>query len=552
MTAQYLDVTQTNPLKQINDIAAQAQIPAQYVTGFGRHIAKIDHRLLSELKHKRDGKLIVVTSMSPAPAGTGKTTLTIGLAQSLRLLGHNAIACIRQPSLGPYFGKKGGATGSGRAQVLPVDDISLHFTGDDHAATTAHNLIASLIDNHIYHGNRLGIDPARVLWKRVSALNDRALRRVRINSGDVVTERAEEFRSSASSEIMAALCLSLTLAELKKRIGRILLAYDITGGQITVNTLKATGASVALLRNALNPNLVQSTEAAPVFIHGTPFGNLSLGCSSLIATELALKLADYCVTEAGFSTELGAEKFFNIVCRQGGLAPCAVVITANLRALRLHGGAPNPEAPNNAASINGIANLRKHCENIAAFGLPYMVAINRFADDPADELTAVVSSLETGGIRAVITGVHEAGGNGGLEAAAAIKELCDNDKGGFKPLYPDNVSAIDKITLIAAKMYGADGVILTDNARADLSEIERLGLGGLPICMAKTPASLSDDASLIGRPSGFNVTIKRIYPATGAGFLVALCGGVLLMPGLPPNPLAELIDVDEDGKITIL
>lgn len=545
-----INAAYTHRLKPIEDIAAQAQIPARYVISFGRHIAKINHRLLSGLKNRQIGRLIVVTSMSPAPSGAGKTTLTIGLTQSLRLLGATAIACIRQPSLGPFFGKKGGATGSGRAEVLPRDDIALHFTGDDHAVTTAHNLIASLIDNHIYHGNHLGIDPARVLWKRVSPLNDRALRRVRINSGDIVTERAEEFRLSASSEIMAALCLSLTLPELKKRLGRMLLAYDQNGGQITADTLKATGAAVALLRNTLHPNLVQSTEAAPVFVHGTPFGNISLGCSSLIATRLSLSLADYCVTEAGFSTELGAEKFFNVVCRIGGLRPCAVVITASLRSLRLHGGARDPETPDSASSLNGLVNLRKHCENIAAFGLPYIVAINRFADDPADELSAVVSSLETDGIRAIITDVHEAGGQGGLEAARAIIELCETGKNAFKLLYPDDVRAVEKITTIATRMYGADGVIFSDKAAQDLLEIEKLGFGGLPICMAKTPASLSDDASLIGRPKGFKVTIKRVYPATGAGFLIAQCGGVMLMPGLPAHPLAELIDVDEDGNMT--
>lgn len=544
-----MTLTATRRLKPIEDIAAQAQIPAQYVIPFGRHIAKIDHKALREL-NGHTGRLIVVTSMSPAPAGAGKTTLTIGLTQSLRLLGATAVACIRQPSLGPFFGKKGGATGSGLCEVLPRDDIALHFTGDDHAVATAHNLIASLIDNHIYHGNRLGIDPARVLWKRVSPLNDRALRHVRINYGDIVTERAEEFRLAASSEIMAALCMSLTLPELKRRIGRMLLAYDQNGAPITADTLKATGAAAALLRNALHPNLVQSTEAAPVFVHGTPFGNISLGCSSLIATRLGLSLADYCVTETGFSTELGAEKFFNIVCRSTGLRPSAVVITASLRSLRLHGGATKLDAPNGASSLNGLVNLRKHCENISTFGLPYIIALNRFADDPSDELNAVVSSLKTDGIRAVITDVHEAGGQGGLPAASAIKELCDSGQGAFKLLYPDDAGAVEKITAIATRMYGADGAVLTDKARQDLAEIERLGFGGLPICMAKTPASLSDDASLIGRPEGFKVTIKRIYPATGAGFLIAQCGGVMLMPGLPPRPLAELIDVDEDGNMT--
>ena len=476
--------------------------------------------------------------------------MTIGLTQSLRLLGARAIACIRQPSLGPFFGKKGGATGSGLSQVHPRDEIALHFTGDDHAAATAHNLIASLIDNHIYHGNSLGIDPARVEWKRVCQLNDRALRRVRINSGDIVMERAEEFRLTASSEVMTAICLSLTLPELKSRIGRMLLAFDQSNGKITTDTLKATGAAIALLRSTLHPNLVQSTEAAPVFVHGTPFGNISLGCSSLIATRLSLGLADYCVTETGFSTELGAEKFFNIVCRAGELRPSAVVITASLRSLRHQGGAKDPASPNIAASLNGLVNLRKHCENIDAFGLPHIVAINRFTDDPAEELNAVISSLESGGIQAIITDVHDNGGRGGLEAASALIKLCETGINRFKPLYSDNVSAAAKIRTIATRMYGADDVVFTDKAEQDLLDIERLGFGRAPICMAKTPASLSDDPSLIGRPGNFKITVKRVYPAAGAGLLIAHCGGALLMPGLPPHPLAELIDVDADGNMT--
>jgi len=539
-------------LRPIEEIADEAGIPAGRLSHYGRHIAKIDHRLIAGLDRKQTGRLIVVTSMSPAPAGAGKTTLTIGLTDALRLLGATAIGCVRQPSLGPYFGAKGGATGSGLAQIHPSDDIALHFTGDDHAATTAHNLIASLIDNHIYHGNRLGIDARRILWKRASVLNDRALRRVRINNGDVVTERPDEFRVSASSEVMAALCLSLTLPELKARISRMLLAFDEAGSPITAGSLKAAGAATALLRNALDPNLVQSTQGAPVFVHGTPFGNLSLGCSSLAAARLSLGLADYCVIEAGFSTELGAEKFFDIICRAGGLRPSAVVITANLRALRLHGGAKDPETAETEASIKGIANLRKHCENIETFGLPYIVAINRFADDPTAELTAVMDALEKESIRAVITDVCGQGGQGGLEAAGAIAKLCETGADGFRLLYPDDASTVDKINAIATRMYGADGVTFTEAARRDLADIERLGLGRAPVCMAKTPRSLSDNAALWGRPAGFKVEIRQIYPATGAGFTVALAGPVLLMPGLPQHPRSELMDVDRDGNVTVL
>ncbi|MBI5885764.1 MAG: formate--tetrahydrofolate ligase [Deltaproteobacteria bacterium] len=542
----------TPQLRPVEELASETGIPARFVSPYGRHIAKVDHRLIAGLEKKRRGRLIVVTSMSPAPAGTGKTTLTIGLTDALRLIGKKAIGCVRQPSLGPFFGAKGGATGSGLAQIHPTGDIALHFTGDDHAATTAHNLIASLVDNHIYHGNRLGIDARRILWRRVSVLNDRALRRVRINSGDVVTERPDEFRISASSEVMASLCMSLTLPELKARLGRMLLAFDEAGGPITADSLKSGGAATALLRNALDPNLVQSTQGSPVFVHGTPFGNLSIGCSSLAATTMALGLADYCVIETGFSTELGAEKFFNIICRASGLRPAAVVITANLRALRLHGGAKDPETPDNVAAIKGIANLRKHCENIETFGLPHIVAINRFADDPAAELTAVMDALEKDAIRAVITDVHEQGGKGGLEAAAAIQEVCDRQADGFRLLYPDDAPTIDKINTIATQMYGAIGVTFTGASLKDLADIERLGLGRAPVCMAKTPASLSDNAALPGRPAGFKVEIRQIYPATGAGFIVALAGPVLLMPGLPLRPRSELMDVDRDGNLTVL
>lgn len=542
------EIAKTARLRLIEEVADSLLIPPDSLMPYGRHIAKVDSLLLGEVEDNPEGKLILVTSMSPTPAGEGKTTLTIGLTQALGKLGHRAVACIRQPSLGPYFGAKGGATGSGYSQVLPAEDIAIQFTGDDYATVTAHNFISSIIDNHIYHGNKLGIDPGRILWRRTSTVNDRSLRKVRISQGTPF-ERTEEFHISAASEIMSALCLSTSLWDLKNRLAGMLVAFAADGSPVTLNSLNVTGAASALLKNAIHPNLVQSMEGSPVFVHGGPFGNISIGCSSLLATKLALKLSDYCVTEAGFATDLGAEKFFDIQCRTGSLRPSAAVIVATLRALRYHGGAADFQKKDIEASVRGIGNLEKHIENIRSFNVPLIVAINRYADDEEDEIREAVARIKDAGAEAYSTNVREEGGKGAITAAEAVLRLCRVES-GFKYLYDAKEPVKEKISRIALNIYGAAGAVYTEEAERDLTDIMRLGLKDLPVCIAKTPKSLSDDPKLLGRPSGFNITVRRIRPATGAGFLVAECGQVLLMPGLSEHPRAELIDIDYHGNIT--
>lgn len=535
-------------LKPVTEIAGGLNIPQDLLMPYGHYIAKVSSGLLKDLAERPDGKLILITSMSPTPAGEGKTTITIGLAQSLKLLGKNVMSCIRQPSLGPYFGTKGGATGGGFSQVLPPEDITIQFTGDDYAIVTAHNLISSIIDNHIYHGNRLGIDPGRILWSRVSTVNDRALRKITVSVGKE-GERAEEFHISAASEVMSILCLSKDLSDLRERAGRIIAAFGKNGSQITVRDLKVQGAVAALLRNAIHPNLVQSVEGVPVFVHGGPFGNISLGCNSLISTKLALKLSDFVLAEAGFATELGAEKFLDIKCRIGGLTPSAAVIVATIKALRFHGGSRDFHRRDAASMIKGLDNLDKHIENIKKFNLPFIVAVNRFISDTDEEIDTVTKALEDKGVTAVVADVRERGGEGGVEAAQAILKATE-EKNNFRYLYSEGDTISGKISTIATEMYGADGVDFTPEAQADIKELKRLGCDTLPVCIAKTPKSLSDKGELIGRPRGFRITVNRVNPAAGAGFLVALCGSVLLMPGLPECPLAESIDIDTEGRIT--
>ncbi len=535
-------------LRPIVDIAGSLGIPGERLIHYGPYMAKVDSRLLGELDERPDGRLILVTAMSPTPSGEGKTTLTIGLAQSFRLLGKRVAACLRQPSLGPFFGAKGGATGGGYSQVIPADDITVQFTGDDYAVTTAHNLISSVIDNHLYH-NTLPIDPERILWPRASTVNDRTLRRLRVPVGKSGGERAEEFVISAASELMSILSLSLSIGDFRDRAGRVVVAFSTEGRPVTVEGLGITGAVAALFKNAIHPNLVQSNEGVPVFIHGGPFGNISIGCNSLLATKLALKTADYVLTEAGFATELGAEKFFDILCRYGGLRPSAAVIVATLKALRLHGGSTDYLAKDTASMIKGLDNLDKHVENIKRFGLPFVVALNRYHDDTDDEVSALMRALAQRGIPAYIVDVSERGGEGGIEAAKALEALTQGTA-GLEYLYPLDLPVAEKIAIVSKEMYGASGVEFTDEAERDISEIEHNGLANLPVCIAKTPKSLSDDPGLKGRPSGFKVTVKRVKIDAGAGFLVAICGNVLLMPGLPAHPLAEEIDIDENGKIT--
>ncbi len=517
-------------LKPIEDITDGLQIPRKYVIPHGRHIAKIDSRLLDALNDRQAGKLVLITSMTPTGAGTGKTTLTIGLTQAMRRLGKNAVAAIRQPSLGPLFGTKGGATGSGLSTAHPSGHISMHFTGDDSAVCAAHNLISSMLDNHIYHGNALGIE--RVIWPRVSPVNDRALRNVTLGAGTEF-ERQGEFHISAASEVMSILSLSIGLNDLMERINKIIVAFDKGGSAVRVADLKAGGAATALLKNALDPNLVQSTEGAPVFIHTGPFGNVSIGCSSLIAAKIAVKLSAYTLTEAGFSTELGAEKFFDIMCRAGELKPSAAVIVATLDAIKTH----------------GMENLLKHVSNIKMFDVPFAVAINRFMTDKDAEISGALKSLEDKGVPAFATDVRDKGGEGGLEGAEAIIALCEREN-KFKYLYDLETPVEEKIFVVAKELYGADNVRFTDTAKADIGSIERIGLSKLPVCVAKTPKSLSDDPALTGVPKGFGITVRGVRPAAGAGFLVALCGNILLMPGLPARPNAESIGVDKDGNVT--
>ncbi len=534
-------------LKPIDEIAGELGIPREFLMPYGRSMAKVHANFLKELGKREDGSLILVTSMSSTPAGEGKTTLSIGLAQSMRLIGKRAAVCLRQPSIGPFLGAKGGATGSGLSRVEPADEISLQFTGDDYSIVLAHNFISSVIDNHIHHGNRLGIDPERIFWRRVSSVNDRALRHVTVEAGGDC-ERSEEFYISAASEVMSILCLSRSFSELKARLGSILLALDRSGNPVRLKDLNVDGAAAALVRNALHPNLVQTIDGTPAFIHGGPFGNISLGCNSLIATSMALKLTDFVLTEAGFSTELGAEKFFDIKCRAGGLRPSAAVIVASLRSLRFHGGALDYNARDMAAVKGGLSNLEKHIENIKRFSVPAAVAINRFDADTDEDIQEVTGMVEGLGVPAFDVSVRDEGASGGVEMARWIAAARKND--GFRFLYPDDLHVREKISLIAREMYGADGADFTAGAEKDMEDAERLGYGGLPVCVAKTPKSLSDKKGLLGRPRGFNVTVDGVVPNGGAGFLVARCGNILLMPGLPEHPLAEKIDIAPDGAIT--
>lgn len=543
-----LDIAASARLRPIGEVAGALEIPPEHIIPFGRHFAKIDAGYFKEVQQRPSGRLVLVTAMSPTPEGEGKTTLTIGLAQALKLLNKRVSACIRQPSLGPFFGAKGGATGGGFSQVLPPEEISIHFTGDDHAVTAAHNLISSMIDNSIHYGNALGINPQRILWPRITEVNDRALRKIKVNAG-LPGERADQFHISAASELMSILCLSLDINELRSRAGEIIAAFDGKGAPVKVADLKAQGSVAALLKNTINPNLVQSIEGVPVFIHGGPFGNISIGCNSLLSTALALKLSDYVFTEAGFATELGAEKFFDIKCRAGSLKPSCAVIVATLRSLRFHGGSKDYRAGDARAALKGIHNLNKHIENIAKFNLPSLVALNRYIDDDPKEIDEVMKALLSEGINAVTTDVREQGGKGGLEAGEEIVRLCESEN-DLKYLYDNNSSIEEKVRTIAREMYGADDAVFTAEAKDEAAELKRLGYGNIPVCVAKTPKSLSDDPALFGRPTGFNVTVRKVRPAAGAGFIIAECGNILLMPGLPKHPRAETIDIDDNGRIT--
>ena len=524
-----------------------------YLELYGKYKAKVDYRLLRESK-RPDGKLILVTAINPTPAGEGKTTTTVGLADAMRRLGKNTLVALREPSLGPVFGVKGGAAGGGWAQVIPMEDINLHFTGDFHAIGAANNLLAAMLDNHIQQGNALGIDVKRICWKRCVDMNDRQLRNIVDGLGGRMqgVPREDGFDITVASEIMAVLCLASDIPDLKARLGRMVVGYTFDGKPVTAHDLKAEGAMAALLKDALKPNLVQTLEGTPAFIHGGPFANIAHGCNSVMATRMAMRLADYAVTEAGFGADLGAEKFLDIKCRLAGLTPSAVVVVATVRALKNHGGVPKAElnTENLEALERGLPNLLQHVENITqVFGLPCVVAINAFPTDTPAELQLVEERCRALGVRVALSEVWAKGGAGGEALAQEVIRLCEQPN-HFQFAYDTAESIEEKLNDIARKIYHADGAVLTPAARKQARELEDLGFGGLPVCMAKTQYSFSDDATLLGAPKGFTITVRNLKVSAGAGFLVALTGDIMTMPGLPKVPAAEKIDVDEHGRIT--
>ena len=548
-----IEIAQACTMQPITEIAKVAGVEEKYLELYGKYKAKVDYNLLRETDRK-DGKLILVTAINPTPAGEGKTTTTVGLADGLRRLGKNTLVALREPSLGPVFGVKGGAAGGGYAQVVPMEDINLHFTGDFHAIGAANNLLAAMLDNHIQQGNSLGIDVKRIVWKRCVDMNDRQLRNVIDGLGGRMqgVPREDGFDITVASEIMAVLCLSADIPDLKARLGRMVAAYTFDGKPVTAHDLKAEGAMAALLKDALKPNLVQTLEGTPSFIHGGPFANIAHGCNSVMATKIALKLSDYCVTEAGFGADLGAEKFLDIKCRLAGLTPAAVVVVATVRALKNHGGVPKAELNNEnlEALEKGLPNLLQHVENITqVYGLPCVVAINAFPTDTAAELQLVEDKCRELGVNVALSEVWAKGGEGGIALAEEVVRLCEQPS-NFTFAYDTEASIEDKLNAIAKKIYHADGVALTPGARKQMKELEANGFGNLPICMAKTQYSFSDDPALLGAPRGFTVTVRNLKVSAGAGFLVALTGDIMTMPGLPKVPAAEKIDVDETGKIT--
>ena len=548
-----IEIAQSCAMKPIRDIAAAAGVDEEYLELYGNYKAKVDYRLLRQ-SARPDGKLILVTAINPTPAGEGKTTTTVGLADAMRRLGKHTLVALREPSLGPVFGVKGGAAGGGHAQVVPMEDINLHFTGDFHAIGAANNLLAAMLDNHIQQGNALGIDVKRITWKRCVDMNDRQLRNVVDGLGGRMqgVPREDGFDITVASEVMAVLCLAADIPDLKARLGRMVVAYTYDGKPVTAHDLKAEGAMAAFLKDALKPNLVQTLEGTPAFIHGGPFANIAHGCNSVMATRMALRLGDYAVTEAGFGADLGAEKFLDIKCRLAGLRPSAVVVVATVRALKNHGGVPKAElnAENLEALEKGLPNLLRHVENITkVYGLPCVVAINAFPTDTAAELQLVEDKCRALGVNVALSEVWAKGGEGGLALAEEVVRLCQQP-GDFRFAYDTEDSIEKKLTDIACRIYHADGVTLTPAARKQAAELEALGFGKLPICMAKTQYSFSDDASKLGAPEGFTITVRNLKVSAGAGFLVALTGDIMTMPGLPKVPAAEKIDVDENGRIT--
>lgn len=545
-----IEIAQEAKLRNIAEIASAAGIPAEAVEPYGNYKAKVDP---NRLPAGKDGKLILVTAISPSPAGEGKTTTTIGLADGLKRLGKKVVVALREPSLGPVFGIKGGAAGGGYAQVVPMEDINLHFTGDFHAIGAANNLLAAMLDNHIYQGNALNIDPRKITWRRCVDMNDRQLRFVVDGLGGKVNgvPREDGYDITVASEIMAVLCLADSLSDLKARLARIIVGYTYDDRPVTAGDLKAAGAMTALLKDAIKPNLVQTLEGTPAFVHGGPFANIAHGCNSVIATRTALKLGDYAVTEAGFGADLGAEKFLDIKCRCAGLKPAAAVVVATVRALKMHGGLPKSEinAENLAALEKGLPNLLRHVSNMKnVFGLPVVVAVNRFPADTDAEIALVIEKCRELGVNVKLSTVWAEGGKGGEALAEEVIRLCEAPN-EFRFAYDETAPVKDKIDAIVKKIYGGDGAAYTAEAEKQIASLTALGLGNLPICMAKTQYSFSDDASKLGAPAGFTVTVRQVKASAGAGFLVALTGSIMTMPGLPKSPAAEKIDVDENGKI---
>ncbi|MBQ2875569.1 MAG: formate--tetrahydrofolate ligase [Clostridia bacterium] len=550
-----IEIAQAAKPKNIMEIAREAGVDEKYIELYGNIKAKLDLSLLSDNADKKDGKLVLVTAITPTPAGEGKTTTTIGLADGLKRIGKKVAVALREPSLGPVFGVKGGAAGGGYAQVIPMEDINLHFTGDFHAIGAANNLLAAMLDNHIYQGNALGIDPRRITWKRCVDMNDRQLRFVTDGLGGRVNgvPREDGYDITVASEIMAVLCLASSISDLKARLARIIVGYTYDERPVTAGDLHAEGAMCALLKDALKPNLVQTLEGTPAFVHGGPFANIAHGCNSVLATRCALKMADYAITEAGFGADLGAEKFLDIKCRTAGLTPSAVVIVATVRALKMHGGLAKTElsAENIEALERGVPNLLRHVSNIKnVYKLPSVVAINRFPTDTDAEISFIIEKCKALGVNVVLSTVWAEGGKGGEALAREVVRLCEEERGDFTFSYELGATIEEKIEAIVKKIYGGDGISVLPAAKKQIAQLTALGYGDLPVCMAKTQYSFSDDPTKLGAPDGFTVTIKNVKVSAGAGFIVVLTGDIMTMPGLPKSPAAERIDVDENGKIT--
>lgn len=549
-----IQIAQEAELMHIKDVAASIGISEEELEFYGKYKAKLSDELWENVKDRKDGKLVLVTAINPTPAGEGKTTITVGLGEAFAKMNKKAIIALREPSLGPCFGIKGGAAGGGYAQVLPMEDLNLHFTGDFHAITSANNLLAAMLDNHIQQGNALGIDPRNIVWKRCVDMNDRVLRNIVVGLGNKMDGmvREDHFVITVASEIMAILCLADDLADLKRRLGRIIVAYTFEGNPVTADDLQATGAMTALLKDAIKPNMIQTLEHTPALVHGGPFANIAHGCTSVRATKLALKISDITITEAGFGADLGAEKFMDIKCRKAGLKPDAVVLVATVRALKYNGGVAKQDLgeENLEALKKGIVNLEKHIENIQKYGVPVVVTLNSFVTDTEAENEFIRSFCEERDCEFALAKVWEKGGEGGIELAEKVLDTLENKESNFHVLYEDELSLTEKIEKISKEIYGANGVVYEPAAKKQLAKIEEMGFGHFPICMAKNQYSLSDDAKKLGRPENFDIHIREVYVSAGAGFVVALTGAVMTMPGLPKVPAANNIDVTDDGKIT--